>query len=505
MKIFDVNEAKLANNLIVGNRSGRHGGGIHGSTISTRNVIAGNVAEGDGGGIYGGGNVTGNTIFGNTASGEYIFREEVFGKGGAVYWAGGTLSNNTIVGNTSPSSTIYWAPDGESTFGGNNVFANDAPHTARNVLPNTEPDADFENNWWGTTDEAEIAAQVFDLFDDISLGIVDFTPFLTEPNTNAPVSPPLGLTAVGDSDAGTIALAWTGNPEADIAGYRVYYDSDAPGFPYEGTGAAEGDSPIDVGDVTGFTFSGLNLARTYRIAVTAYDTDGNERWFSQEAEVVLEHGVDSTPPYTSGHDPVPGATGVPVDTDVVVHVRDDGAGVDQASIVLTVDGVDVTGQSVATGGPDDYTVTYDPPGSFDFGREVSVTVDSTDLASPPNAMSTETYAFTTVALGAIRGNVFLQGSPDHSGVTVRTNGNGATSAEDGSYSIEGLPPGSYALTAEKEMYLTATKEGVVVEPGETAVVGNVILLAGDLNGDGVIDLRDLVILAQNLGLLASPW
>ena len=237
------------------------------------------------------------------------------------------------------------------------------------------------------------------------------------------------------------------------------------------------------------------------VTFTAIDASGNQA--TTTAGVTI---VDTTPPYTSGHDPAPGATGVPLDTDVAVHVRDDVAGVDQASIALTVDGVDVTSQSVISGGPDDYTVTYDPLGSFDFGREVNVTIDATDLASPRKAMPTETYSFlTAAALGAIGGNVFIQGGTDHSGVTVGANGTGATTASDGSYSIEGLPPGSYTLTATKDKYLTATKGDVVVEPGGTTAVDDVTLLAGDLNADGVIDLRDLVILAQNLGLPESPW
>ena len=149
----------------------------------------------------------------------------------------------------------------------------------------------MENNWWGTSSDSDIQTTIYDFFDDFNLGIVDYTPFLTQPNTGAPVSPPLGLAAVGNAASLAIALSWKANPESDIAGYKVYYDTDGPGFPYSGDGSTSGSSPVDVGKVTSFTLSGLDLRRTYYIAVTAYDLDGNESWYSKEAVAVLSPDV----------------------------------------------------------------------------------------------------------------------------------------------------------------------------------------------------------------------
>jgi len=42
-----------------------------------------------------------------------------------------------------------------------------------------------------------------------------------------------------------VTLEWDANTEIDRAGYRIYYDTDA-GPLYEGIGAEEGGSPIDV-------------------------------------------------------------------------------------------------------------------------------------------------------------------------------------------------------------------------------------------------------------------
>ena len=91
------------------------------------------------------------------------------------------------------------------------------------------------------------------------------------------------------SQTGTavVNLSWAANAETDIAGYKVYYDT-ASGSSYEGKGAKEGDSPIDVGNTTNFSLSDLQAGIDYYFTVTAYDKDGNESWFSRELNVKTE-------------------------------------------------------------------------------------------------------------------------------------------------------------------------------------------------------------------------
>jgi len=67
------------------------------------------------------------------------------------------------------------------------------------------------------------------------------------------------------------------NPESDIAGYKVHYDTDAAGYPYVNS--------TDVGNLTSHTLSSLNTGTTYYTAVSAYDSDGNESWVSSDASV----------------------------------------------------------------------------------------------------------------------------------------------------------------------------------------------------------------------------
>ena len=82
-------------------------------------------------------------------------------------------------------------------------------------------------------------------------------------------------------------------------------------------------------------------------------------------------------PYTDGHVPAPGTLGVAPGENIVVHVKDDGIGVDVNTIVMVVNGVQVVPN--ITGTVKDYTVTYNPNDDFISGETVFITVDAQDL------------------------------------------------------------------------------------------------------------------------------
>ena len=86
-----------------------------------------------------------------------------------------------------------------------------------------------------------------------------------------------------------VSLSWDPNTDSNLAGYKIYYKSGSFGPPYDGTGANEGDSPIDVGDVTEFTLTGLTDGATYFFVVTAYATQDLESGYSNEVAVSYTH------------------------------------------------------------------------------------------------------------------------------------------------------------------------------------------------------------------------
>lgn len=69
--------------------------------------------------------------------------------------------------------------------------------------------------------------------------------------------------------ARNVSFTWNANPEA-VDGYKLYYKVGTSGPPYNGTGAAEGSSPVATGNVTSFTLHGLSETETYYFVLTAY-------------------------------------------------------------------------------------------------------------------------------------------------------------------------------------------------------------------------------------------
>lgn len=53
--------------------------------------------------------------------------------------------------------------------------------------PSTSSTLDATQNYWCSEDESEIMERIFDFFDDSSRGRVEYYPFLTEPDPNAPL------------------------------------------------------------------------------------------------------------------------------------------------------------------------------------------------------------------------------------------------------------------------------------------------------------------------------
>jgi len=80
-------------------------------------------------------------------------------------------------------------------------------------------------------------------------------------------------------NAREITLEWDPNTEADLAGYKIYYDTDPSRSyaPDRTDYAEEGPPPILVGkDVTRKTLHGLTRGKDYYFSVTAYNTSGIE-------------------------------------------------------------------------------------------------------------------------------------------------------------------------------------------------------------------------------------
>ena len=98
-----------------------------------------------------------------------------------------------------------------------------------------------------------------------------------------------------------VTLQWDANPESDnIAYYKVYYDDDASGPPYDGTGLFVNEvsvaSGFPVDESYPVIISGLNEDKIYYFAVTAVDGDGLESDVSNEVRTLEISSITSTSP-----------------------------------------------------------------------------------------------------------------------------------------------------------------------------------------------------------------
>ena len=133
-------------------------------------------------------------------------------------------------------------------------------------------------------------------------------------------------------------------------------------------------APDAVGVYNGLIFLGpTDAPAALRVPVTITTTD-----------------TDRSPPYTTEHNPADAAV-VPINTNITVHVQDDGAGVNKRTIIMIINDMVVTPE--ITGTPADYTLNYDPPADFSPDQLVNVIIGASDLAG--NAMY-EAYSFTAV-------------------------------------------------------------------------------------------------------------
>jgi hypothetical protein len=66
--------------------------------------------------------------------------------------------------------------------------------------------------------------------------------------------------------ATSLLIGWNANTENDLKGYKVYC----------GTRSGTYGAPIVLGKVTSCSLSNVSPGTTYFVAVTAYDTSGNE-------------------------------------------------------------------------------------------------------------------------------------------------------------------------------------------------------------------------------------
>ena len=197
-------------------------------------------------------------------------------------------------------------------------------------------------------------------------------------NAGNPAITAVRTVKVVDSTPPVITLK--GDPFVTVEAGSTYTDAGATA--YDGY---DGDITANIQTVNNVNTATVGF---YTVTYNVSDSSGNAA--AQVTRTV--NVVDTHAPIAEMTEPS-NTTAAPVDTNIVIHVSDTGNGVDQGTIVMTVDGANVT--PVITGNASDFTLTYalilsEPPSKYE--RTVTVMVSASDLAG--NSMS-DSFSFTT--------------------------------------------------------------------------------------------------------------
>jgi hypothetical protein len=105
----------------------------------------------------------------------------------------------------------------------------------------------------------------------------------TPPSSSSPSTPPSTPPAAPPSTpplTGILTLTWTANGEPDLAGYKIYVGTTSGTYNFPA-------SPFVIGKVTSYTVANLPYGQTYFIAMSAFDSAGNESVLSAEVSKSL--------------------------------------------------------------------------------------------------------------------------------------------------------------------------------------------------------------------------
>jgi len=184
--------------------------------------------------------------------------------------------------------------------------------------------------------------------------------------------------------------------DGDLLHFRVEIATDGSlsshvtGSPFESMNNADGFAPtppVAQGNGTcSFTALQPLADGEYWWRVTAWDGKAYGA-----ASDTWKFTIDTEKPYTAEHSPADSATDVPVNSSIVVHIRDGSSGVDTSSISMKVNQMEV--QPIITGSLQNITLTYAPRDSFYYDSRVTVIVAAKDRAG--NEMDTDYYSFFT--------------------------------------------------------------------------------------------------------------
>ncbi|MBT3271224.1 hypothetical protein HN371_29060 [Candidatus Poribacteria bacterium] len=320
------------------------------------------------------------------------------------------------------------------------------------------------------------------------------------PGAEAPALP-TGLE--GAAEDGGINLIWQAAVSADaVEGYALYWTDrpTQPAYP----------NRVIVGDAVEYVLNGLELGRSYRVAVVAYDAETRESALSEPVEIALLAPAGANPPQIVSDPLLSGVVGEPytysaqaqdVDGDDIIYSLQsgpDGSDIDAETGSIAWTPAD------AQEGPNSFHVTAgDETGQVDE-QTFSVVVVIGANRDPEVSIGVE------APVGPVRGaftihwsasdadgdelTIDLQYSVDDD-VTVLDLARGLSNVGAFVWDTTTVSDGTYRLAiraSDGDSITTDFMDGsITIENAPTP---------WDVNGDGSVDIVDLVIVALDFGV-----
>jgi hypothetical protein len=236
---------------------------------------------------------------------------------------------------------------GKLSLSGSNLFLNDD----LNLDNRSTETVSATGSFWGSSDSDAIEETIEHQADDINLGLVDFSGFLSSADSGVPLSPVSQV--LKSEQGGDVKLEWT-IPAGDVVGFIVQTNPDANG---------DFQTRTDVGLVSEYVVAGGSLGDAFGVSFYTSDADG--------VDDVLE-GYESW--YALAEEPAPlltlrpmeldfGISGLGLSKNLEVVISNPGtAELNVSSIVSDAGDFSVSPNSVtvAVRGEETVTVSFSP-------------------------------------------------------------------------------------------------------------------------------------------------
>jgi len=238
-----------------------------------------------------------------------------------------------------------------------------------------------------------------------------------------------------------LQVSWQGVNNPDLAGYHIYFDTDASGAPYNGTANVWGENSfVTVGLVDEYLLKGLTAEITYYIAITAFDIAGNESIYSNEMLARWTSALEIDP------DTLIITASSKTDS---LYVNNSGTGTMNWTVAVTL--ADTSWITITNGssGTDNDTIEIDIQVNESLDRTGKIIVDADSAYNSPD---------TVVIIQAMPIDLILQNRTIDTGQTKAYHAsNSITAAGDSTYFVvesDGATGGVVTFDAGNEIYLS---------------------------------------------------